>query len=99
MDELLFTYGTLRDPKIQTEVIGRLVNGTRDVLLGYTTSTIKLRGIIYPILVPEKNGVIEGEVLRVTTEELPKIDDYETDAYRRVKVKLKSGTAAWVYLQ
>jgi gamma-glutamylcyclotransferase (GGCT)/AIG2-like uncharacterized protein YtfP len=80
-------------------VIGRLVKGTPDVLLGYKISTIELRGIVYPILVPEKDGVIEGEVLRVTTEELTKIDAYETDAYRRVKILLKSGMGAWVYLK
>ncbi|HVZ12454.1 MAG TPA: gamma-glutamylcyclotransferase family protein [Patescibacteria group bacterium] len=99
MEELIFVYGTLRDPKIQMDIIGRLIEGTPDTLLGYEKSTIKLRNIVYPILVPGNNGVIEGEILKVSQEELNKIDEYETDAYRRVKVKLKSGTDAWVYMK
>lgn len=99
MDELLFVYGSLRDPKVQMKIIGRLVKGTPDTLLGYDTSTITLNNIIYPILIPEENSIIEGEIFRLSTEELAKVDIYETEAYRRVKVKLKSGTQTWVYMK
>ena len=99
MDELLFVYGSLRDSKVQLEIIGRLVDGTPDILLGYDTSTVKLYEQIYPILVPKRNGVINGEVLRLTKDELAKIDIYETDAYRRVKITLKSGLEVWVYMK
>lgn len=99
MDELLFVYGSLRDPNVQSEIIGRLVEGTPDMLLGYGKSTVKVRDIVYPILIPESGGVIDGEILRLTKDELDKVDIYETKAYRRVKVKLKSGTDVWVYLK
>lgn len=99
MEELVFVYGTLRDPKIQTEIIGRLVEGSPDTLVGYKKSTITLRNTVYPILVPEPNGIIEGEILKLTPDELARVDEYETNAYRRVKVTLKSGREAWVYLK
>ena len=98
MDELLFVYGTLRDQQVQLDIIGRLVQGTPDAILGYGTSTITIEDCVYPILVPALDGIVEGEVLRVSKDELDKIDVYETDDYQRVKVKLKSGTEAWVYI-
>src|SRR5687767_3983039 len=98
MDALLFVYGSLRDPEVQSKIIGRLVHGTSDILLNYRKSTVTIRNIVYPILVPEPNGIIEGEILKLSKDELSKIDVYETNAYRRVKMKLKSGTETWVYM-
>jgi gamma-glutamylcyclotransferase (GGCT)/AIG2-like uncharacterized protein YtfP len=97
MDELLFVYGSLRDQQVQLEIIGRLVKGTPDVLLGYGISTIAIDNCVYPILVPMPDGIVEGEILSVSKDELHDIDIYEADEYRRVKVKLQSGTEVWVY--
>lgn len=97
MDELLFVYGSLQDQQVQLEIIGRLVKGTPDVLLGYGISTITIENCVYPILVPMPGGIVEGEILRVSKDELHDIDIYEADEYRRVKVKLQSGTEVWVY--
>ena len=99
MDELLFVYGSLRDQQVQSEIIGRIVEGTPDVLLGYGTSTITIENNVYPILVPVPDGIVEGEILKVSKDELDAIDVYESDEYRRVKVELKSGTEVWVYVQ
>ena len=95
--EPIFSYGTLRDPEVQKSVIGRLVEGETDVLVGFKKSKITLQGKFYPIIVEEKDGIIEGVVLLVTSEELERIDEYETSAYRREKVTLRSGKKAWVY--
>src|SRR5947207_8142606 len=99
MDELLFVYGSLRDQQVQSEIIGRIVEGTPDVLLGYGTSTITIENNVYLILVPVPDSIVEGEILQVSKAELDTIDVYEFDEYRRVKVKLKSGTEVWVYVQ
>ncbi len=99
MNQLLFVYGSLRDPQVQTENIGRIVEGTPDVLLGYGKFAVKVDDIVYPILVPVSESIVEGEILKLTKEELNKIDVYEIDAYRRIKVKLKSGINAWVYVK
>jgi gamma-glutamylcyclotransferase (GGCT)/AIG2-like uncharacterized protein YtfP len=99
MDELLFVYGSLRDQQVQLDIIGRLVQGTPDAILGYNTATITIEDCVYPILVPAPDGMVEGEILRVSKDELDKIDVYESEDYQRVKVKLRSGTVAWVYRQ
>ena len=94
----LFVYGTLRDSKVQKEAIGREVESENDILEGYTKSKVVLKGITYPILI-EGNEEIEGVVLKVTEDEIKKLDIFETSAYRRVMKKLKSGISAWVYVK
>jgi gamma-glutamylcyclotransferase (GGCT)/AIG2-like uncharacterized protein YtfP len=97
--EQLFVYGTLKDPYIQKKVFGKVVPGVSDSLEGYAFSEIKIVDETYPILVKKTGSVIEGLVISVTQEELKLIDAYETKAYQRKKVVLKSGRGAWVYLK
>ena len=53
---------------------------------------------MYSIVIEKLNGPqISGKVIIVEEEDLNKIDEYETDAYRRKKVTLKSGMMAWIY--
>ena len=96
---LLFSYGTLRDPTVQRHVIGRVVRGTPDALVGYAKARVVIDGTTYPILQPSDGGVVEGEVLELSDEELHSADKYETDAYRRVKVTTKKGVEVWVYVK
>lgn len=100
MSEKLFVYGTLKIPKVQKRVIGRIVEGISDVLEGYKKSAIEIGGKIYPNLnlAADRKGAIKGLVLTLTKEELKKTDEYETSAYKRLKVTLKSGQTAWVYI-
>jgi hypothetical protein len=37
-------------------------------------------------------------VFTISKEELLLADNYETDDYKRIKVKLQSGKEAWVYV-
>jgi len=97
--ETLFVYGTLQESAVQQRIIGRLVDGTPDTLPGYTKSTIQLGLNTYPILKPSVTDQVDGLVLQVTSQELSRIDHYETDAYCRVQVMLKSGKTAWVYVE
>lgn len=99
MKEQLFVYGTLKKPDTQKEVIGRIAKGLPDTLEGYKKSKIKIDDVLYPIIVPDLNSSIEGLVLSITEEELKTIDEYETDAYKRKKVILKSGKSAWAYVK
>lgn len=96
-EEFIFSYGTLRDPEVQKKIIGRTITGKADLLKGFSKSTIQLSGKAYPIIAADQKGIIKGMILRVTSEELKKIDKYETTAYRRAKVILESGKEAWVY--
>ena len=98
MEQLLFVYGTLKKKDVQKEVIGREINGEDDVLSGYTVSRVKIGNEIYPALVREDRKRVHGTVLKLDEDELGKIDDYETEVYRRVRVTLESGKSAWAYL-
>ncbi len=93
----LFVYGTLQLPEIQLLVLGRALPGTPDVLDDYEKTTITLESNTYPIIRPKAGTSITGQVLTVTADDLPKLDLYETAAYQRVRVTLRSGLTAWVY--
>ena len=95
--ESVFSYGTLMDPRVQRRVIGRLVEGRPDVLAGHRREVIVLDGVSYPIAVPDPDQAIAGHVIEVTGPELKRIDRYEGREYVRVRVRLQSGTWAWVY--
>ena len=99
MNGYLFVYGTLKDPKVQKKIIGRVIDSKPDILVGYKKSTVIIDGVIYPILIRHQNGIIKGEILNLSQLELEKVDLYETDTYRRIKVILKSGVEAWVYVK
>jgi len=99
MKNKLLIYGTLMKPEIQKEVIGRAIKGVPDSLGGYKKSKIEIDGEIYPVIIPGKNGKIDGMVIEITDEELQKIDEYETEFYKREIVTLASGVSAWTYLK
>lgn len=95
--EKLFTYGTLQDPTVQMAVFHRIVKGTSDMLEGYTKSQIKIGFGVYPIITPDANSHVDGQIIEVTPEEILLIDRYEGKEYRRIQVTLRSGVVAWVY--
>jgi gamma-glutamylcyclotransferase (GGCT)/AIG2-like uncharacterized protein YtfP len=99
--ETVFAYGTLKDPKVQMDVVGRKMEGTPDHLDGCIKSHFQHSDRkTYPIILCDINGPgVDGLVFSVSPEELAKMDEYEEDAYRRVKVTLKSGTPAWAYVK
>jgi gamma-glutamylcyclotransferase (GGCT)/AIG2-like uncharacterized protein YtfP len=97
-NEKLFIYGTLTRPEIQQEVLSRLFKMTPDSLEGYTVSKIEIEGEIYPVISLNDLEEVHGFVVEVTEDELKKIDEYETKAYKRKQVVLVSGASAWVYV-
>lgn len=106
--ERLFSYGTLQQESVQLANFHRKLRGHADVLSGWRLSTVEITDpevlaesglAIHKILVPGKpSDEIDGVVFEVTPAELEAADSYETDAYKRVKLKLGSGTEAWVYV-
>lgn len=96
----LFIYGTLQEPEIQKQIIGRLVNGKPATLRGFCKSTIEIEGMVYPILIKGlPDFIVDGKIIYVTTSELEKIDKYETNEYQRKEVILESGEKSWVYVK
>ncbi|MFM2482185.1 gamma-glutamylcyclotransferase family protein [Celerinatantimonas sp. YJH-8] len=106
--EMLFSYGTLQLENVQKETFGRLLTGTKDVLLGYVLSEIRIKDQdviqksgtdIHPIL--KYTGInsdqVEGTIFQITEDELHQADTYEVDEYTRIKGNFKSGISAWIY--
>lgn len=109
MKEYLFSYGTLQKEKVQMELFGQLLNGTKDVLKGYKLSSIEIKEEsvlskseqkyhLIAILSKDNTDIIEGTVFEISEEELLSSDKYEPDDYKRVKVVLQSGKEGWIYV-
>lgn len=97
--EPLFVYGTLQDPKVQSSVFGRVVQGTPDTLVGYRKSQITIDGVVHAIAITDAAQALPGQVIEVSPEELVEIDRYEGEDYQRIQVRLRSGRQAWVYCE
>lgn len=98
--EHLFTYGTLQDEQVQQYLFGRTLPGYQDSLLGFK----RLENAVYqryPLVVKTENtkDEVHGMAYEVSFSDLKKADIYETTAYKREKITLKSGKKAWVYLE
>jgi gamma-glutamylcyclotransferase (GGCT)/AIG2-like uncharacterized protein YtfP len=109
VSELLFSYGTLRQRKVQLATFGREVEGYVDAIVGYELDyvTITDPDVIaasgsdrHPILRPTErsDAHVDGTVFTISDAELAAADDYEVDDYRRISVPLRSGPQAWVYV-
>ena len=105
--ENLFSYGTLRQEKVQLELFGRRLNGAADILKGYALSPIVVTDESFlangaarfqQTAVASPDGSIEGAVFEISETELRLADRYEPENYRRAKVALESGKEAWIYL-
>lgn len=106
--EKLFSYGTLQQESVQLANFGRKLTGRPDVLTGWRLSTVEIRDpavlvqsglAVHKILVPgEPSDEVDGVVFEISLKELEAADGYETDSYKRVKVTLRSGKDAWVYV-
>jgi Gamma-glutamyl cyclotransferase, AIG2-like len=109
MSELLFSYGTLRQPEVQLATFGRELDGYVDAVIGYELHhlTITDPQVIatsgsdrHPILRPSDrpHAHVDGIVFAITDAELVAADAYEVDDYRRISVPLRSGPYAWAYV-
>ncbi len=105
---LLFSYGTLRLPEVQRATFGMEVPGEPDEVVGHRlvdvtiddAEVVALSGsAIHPALVPDPSpeAAVIGTVFAVTDEQLARADEYEVEAYHRIKVRLRSGRSAWVF--
>ncbi|WP_308314181.1 pyridoxal 5'-phosphate synthase [Streptomyces sp. GbtcB7] len=106
----LFSYGTLQLPEVQISQFGRLLDASSDALPGHRMTTIQITdpAVIkasgtdrHPLVVvsPDPEDAVEGQVFAISDAELAAADAYEVDDYARVRVTLRSGIRAWVYLE
>lgn len=107
--ERLFSYGTLQQESVQLANFGRKLQGSVDAAVGYRLSSVKITdplviatsGMdVHRMLVPSDDPAhqVHGVVFAITPEELRAADSYETADYKRVSLRLLSGTQAWVYV-
>ena len=95
----VFVYGTLCDAKVQKQVLGYEPSSSHNAITGFRLERIELDNIHYPIMVqyPLSETRISGLCLEINDDDLLLLDDYETSAYRRIRVKLADGFRAWMY--
>jgi gamma-glutamylcyclotransferase (GGCT)/AIG2-like uncharacterized protein YtfP len=110
MEEHLFSYGTLQQEPVQLATFGRKLAGTAEILEGFRIDMIRIEdeSVIaksgqqyHPVIIHTGNreDTVNGTVFKITNAELLQADDYEVDEYKRIKVSLKSGNSAWVYIK
>ncbi|HET6995042.1 MAG TPA: gamma-glutamylcyclotransferase family protein [Chitinophagaceae bacterium] len=109
MKEQLFSYGTLQKQNVQLELFGRLLPGARDILEHYRIVQIEIKDEKFLATgednyqntlawSADSNDIIEGMVFDISPAELLMADKYEPVNYKRIKVKLRSGREAWIYI-
>jgi len=107
---LLFSYGMLQQEEVQLATFGRKLNGTKELLIGYEPSLVKIADPAVAARLGKTHhdnaaptgddwSNVQGTAFEVTEEELAKADRFEGEfAYQRVFVSLASGLEAWVYV-
>ena len=107
--EFLFAYGTLQLESVQLATFGRRLVGTTDALIGFELAPLEIEDeAVIAISGKSQHTIakftgrdsdeISGIVFRVTTDDIENADKYEVDACKRIQVRLRSGTRAWVYV-
>ena len=94
----IFVYGTLLDDTVRGRVLGKDVKGTEDVLEDYIIDTHSVL-TSYPTIVPLDKGFVNGMYFDVNEEDIKKLDRYESEYYKKIDIKLKSGTKSLVYTE
>jgi gamma-glutamylcyclotransferase (GGCT)/AIG2-like uncharacterized protein YtfP len=94
----VFTYGSLLNNNNRLLVLGREVDGTKDILIGYEKIPHS-KFYVYPTIKENKNSLVEGMVFDVSEEDMKNLDRYETHLYRRLEVILQSGVKALAYIE
>ena len=96
---MVFVYGTLTSDETLKNIIGRCPTSIPATLDGYDGSKmITIENESYPAAEKNTECSIQGLLIEVTSEELERLDAWETDAYTRKEVELTNGKKAWVYL-
>lgn len=106
---LLFSYGSLREERVQLDTFGRRLRADDDVLVGYEQLQVRIEDPAVSarlgrthhanVILVGENGRVPGRLLELTNDELARADEYESEfGYRRVPARLESGRDGWVYV-
>lgn len=87
MTRPVFAYGTLEAPQVVELVLGRSLPGAPARLHDYVRH--RLRGRLYPGIVPRPGSVTTGTLLgNVTARDLARLDAFEGELYERTTVEV-----------
>lgn len=100
----VFLYGTLADREVLERLLGRRLRPGELVparLPGFRRVRARRHG--YPVLVPDPAGRVDGFLLlRPTAEDIRRIDFYEEEDYRAVRLEVERAGgdpfSAWVFV-
>lgn len=98
----LFSYGTLYQSGIQISEFGQRFNVEPDLdyVSGWDIVNIKINGSKYNVAVEgEKECTLMGAIVHIPDELMDKIDEYETKAYKRIKIKTLCGNECQMYVK
>ena len=98
----LFSYGSLRETRVQLAAFGRVLDGREDTLPEFELCTVQHAGRRPANVVRSKDprSGVPGMVFEISDAELAAADEYERpDAYTRIPVQLSSGIEAWVFVE
>ena len=97
----IFCYGTLQEPRVQLDLINRVVTGDLTYINGYVVLRDYVDpsdGIAYPRVVPAEHGCVYGRVLEFTDDEVKILDEYETDMYTLEDITTINGEVVKIYM-
>lgn len=94
----IFVYGTLLDDSLRKRILGKEIKGKADILEDYVLDTHSVL-TSYPIIVRQSKGSVSGKYFDVDMEDIKKLDSYESEFYKKIEVKLKSGVDSLTYTE
>ncbi|EOA17535.1 hypothetical protein CARUB_v10005885mg [Capsella rubella] len=81
----LFVYGSLQE----SEVVKVLLNRVPDSVSAVLSGLFRLKGRVYPTILPDGTGEVTGKVLKgITDDELKMLDEFEDVEYDRNAVQV-----------
>lgn len=88
--EALFAYGTLMFGEVMAAVAGAAGHCVEAELAGFARR--RLRGVVYPGIVPRAGGCVTGRLWTgLARETLVRLDRFEGPMYRRESVRVRAG--------
>ena len=94
----MFVYGSLLDPKLRLNVLGRDIEGKSDILEDYIVDTHSVL-TAYPTIIKLEGGFVNGKIFKVNESDIENLDRYESHYYKKIEVTLKSGVMSLVYIE
>jgi gamma-glutamylcyclotransferase (GGCT)/AIG2-like uncharacterized protein YtfP len=88
----IFLYGTLTDPAGFGFCAGRPLRADTAILPAILPHyrRVLLRGARYPTLRRARGHAVHGVIMRVNADMLMRLQNYESDRYRRVKLRVQT---------